>query len=174
MTGGGDQGQPPANGPLSQPAELHPMMTAALISNKPEFVKLFLENGVRLQDLVTWDTLLYLYEHLDPSCLFHCKLQKVLAKEPPSPALLMHHVTQLLWELLGDFTQPLYPRPRSSDQPQCLPGPHVRLNVRAGNMAPPSLSSCLVTAVSLACSKTMWLVFLLEKTHSWSSSAQLP
>nr|XP_019601291.1 PREDICTED: transient receptor potential cation channel subfamily M member 2 isoform X2 [Rhinolophus sinicus] len=113
-----------------KPSELHPMMTAALISNKPEFVKLFLENGVRLQDLVTWDTLLYLYEHLDPACLFHCKLQKVLAKEPPTPALLMHHVTQLLWELLGDFTQPLYPRPRSSDQPQCLPGPHVRLNVQ--------------------------------------------
>ncbi|XP_032986871.1 transient receptor potential cation channel subfamily M member 2 isoform X2 [Rhinolophus ferrumequinum] len=113
-----------------KPSELHPMMTAALISNKPEFVKLFLENGVRLQDLVTWDTLLYLYEHLDPSCLFHFKLQKVLAKEPAAPALLLHHVAQLLWELLGDFTQPLYPRPRSSDQPQSLPGPHVRLNVQ--------------------------------------------
>uniref|UniRef100_A0A667GXH6 Transient receptor potential cation channel subfamily M member 2 n=1 Tax=Lynx canadensis TaxID=61383 RepID=A0A667GXH6_LYNCA len=60
-----------------KPSELHPVMTAALISNKPEFVKLFLENGVRLKELVTWDTLLYLYQNLDPSCLFHSKLQKV-------------------------------------------------------------------------------------------------
>uniref|UniRef100_A0A8C4KZ87 Transient receptor potential cation channel subfamily M member 2 n=1 Tax=Equus asinus asinus TaxID=83772 RepID=A0A8C4KZ87_EQUAS len=65
-----------------KPSELHPMMTAALISNKPEFVKLFLEHGVRLKELVTWDSLLYLYKNLDPSCLFHCKLQKVLAEEP--------------------------------------------------------------------------------------------
>uniref|UniRef100_A0A452VNK0 Transient receptor potential cation channel subfamily M member 2 n=1 Tax=Ursus maritimus TaxID=29073 RepID=A0A452VNK0_URSMA len=60
-----------------KPSELHPVMMAALISNKPEFVKLFLENGVRLKELVTWDTLLYLYQHLEPSCLFHSKLQKV-------------------------------------------------------------------------------------------------
>uniref|UniRef100_A0A8C9M6N4 Transient receptor potential cation channel subfamily M member 2 n=1 Tax=Panthera tigris altaica TaxID=74533 RepID=A0A8C9M6N4_PANTA len=33
-----------------KPSELHPVMTAALISNKPEFVKLFLENGVRLKE----------------------------------------------------------------------------------------------------------------------------
>lgn len=109
------------------------MMIAALISNKPDFVKLFLENGVRLQDLVTWDTLLYLYENLSPSCLFHCKLQKVRAREPTAPALLMHHVAQLLQELLGDFTQPLYPPLRSSDQTRLLP--HIKLNVRTGNVA---------------------------------------
>ncbi|XP_019480571.1 PREDICTED: transient receptor potential cation channel subfamily M member 2 isoform X3 [Hipposideros armiger] len=113
-----------------KPSELHPMMTAALISNKPDFVKLFLENGVRLQDLVTWDTLLYLYENLSPSCLFHCKLQKVLAREPTAPALLMHHVAQLLQELLGDFTQPLYPPPLSNDQPRLLTVPHIKLNVQ--------------------------------------------
>uniref|UniRef100_A0A2K5ELM0 Transient receptor potential cation channel subfamily M member 2 n=1 Tax=Aotus nancymaae TaxID=37293 RepID=A0A2K5ELM0_AOTNA len=105
-----------------EPSDLHPMMTAALISNKPEFVKLFLENGVRLKDFVTWDTLLYLYENLEPSCLFHSKLQK----------LLMHHVAQVLRELLGDFTQPLYPWPRHSDRPRLLlPVPHIKLNVRA-------------------------------------------
>ncbi|XP_076975263.1 transient receptor potential cation channel subfamily M member 2 isoform X2 [Tamandua tetradactyla] len=59
-----------------KPADLHPVMAAALISNKPEFVKLFLENGVQLKEFVTWDALLYLYENLAPSCLFHCKLQK--------------------------------------------------------------------------------------------------
>ncbi|XP_006876843.1 PREDICTED: transient receptor potential cation channel subfamily M member 2 [Chrysochloris asiatica] len=102
-----------------KPSDLHPMMSAALISNKPDFVKLFLENGVQLKEFVTWDTLLYLYKNLAPSCLFHCKLQKVLAEEPERlacapalPCLQMHHVAQVLRELLGDFTQLLYPRPR--------------------------------------------------------------
>uniref|UniRef100_A0A2I3RP84 Transient receptor potential cation channel subfamily M member 2 n=1 Tax=Pan troglodytes TaxID=9598 RepID=A0A2I3RP84_PANTR len=102
-----------------KPSDLHPTMTAALISNKPEFVKLFLENGVQLKEFVTWDTLLYLYENLDPSCLFHSKLQK------------MHHVAQVLRELLGDFTQPLYPRPPHNGRPRLLlPVPHVKLNVQ--------------------------------------------
>ncbi|VFV24178.1 transient receptor potential cation [Lynx pardinus] len=121
-----------------KPSELHPVMTAALISNKPEFVKLFLENGVRLKELVTWDTLLYLYQNLDPSCLFHSKLQKVLAEEPerpvcapPAPRVQMHHVAQVLRELLGDFTQPLYPRPRTGDRPRLLlPVPNIKLNVQ--------------------------------------------
>ncbi|XP_044606852.1 transient receptor potential cation channel subfamily M member 2 isoform X8 [Equus asinus] len=114
------------------------MMTAALISNKPEFVKLFLEHGVRLKELVTWDSLLYLYKNLDPSCLFHCKLQKVLAEEPErlacapaAPRVQMHHVAQVLRELLGDSTQLLYPRPQTSDRPRLtLPVPHIKLNVQ--------------------------------------------
>ncbi|XP_029794679.1 transient receptor potential cation channel subfamily M member 2 isoform X3 [Suricata suricatta] len=120
-------------------SELHPVMVAALISNKPEFVKLFLENGVRLQEFVTWDTLLHLYRNLDPCCLFHSKLQQVLAEEPgrpaptpptpPAPCLQMHHVAQVLRELLGDFTQPLYPRPRTGDRPRLLlPVPNVKLH----------------------------------------------
>lgn len=116
------------------------MMTAALISNKPEFVRLFLENGVRLKEFVTWDTLVCLYENLEPSCLFHSKLQKVLAEEherltcgPTAPRLHMHHVAQVLRELLGDSTQLLYPRPRYSDRPRLsLPMPHIKLNVSAG------------------------------------------
>ncbi|KAM9254380.1 transient receptor potential cation channel subfamily M member 2 isoform 1-T1 [Dugong dugon] len=121
-----------------KPSDLHPMMTAALISNKPDFVKLFLENGVQLKEFVTWDTLLYLYENLAPSCLFHCKLQKLLAEEPERlacapavPRLQMHHVAQVLHELLGDFTKPLYPRPRHSDRSRLsLPVPHIKLNVQ--------------------------------------------
>lgn len=132
---------------LSQPSELHPVMLAALISNKPEFVKLFLENGVRLKEFVTWDTLLSLYQHLEPSCLFRSKLQKVLAEEPerpagasPMPRVQMHHVAQVLRELLGDFTQPLYPRPRTGDRPRLLlPVPNVKLNVRAGDPPPAAL-----------------------------------
>ncbi|XP_032721096.1 transient receptor potential cation channel subfamily M member 2 isoform X1 [Lontra canadensis] len=121
-----------------KPSELYPVMTAALISNKPEFVKLFLENGVRLKEFVTWDTLLSLYQHLDPSCLFHSKLQKVLAEDPELPAggptvprVQMHHVAQVLRELLGAFTQPLYPRPRPGDRPRLLlPVPNMKLSMQ--------------------------------------------
>ncbi|XP_006898486.1 PREDICTED: transient receptor potential cation channel subfamily M member 2 [Elephantulus edwardii] len=111
-----------------KPSDLHPMMIAALISNKPDFVKLFLEYGVRLNELVTLETLLSLYQNLTPSCLFYNKLQKVLAEDPLCPPsiltssstlrmdhaaqklqdLRMDHVAQVLRDLLGDFTQPLY------------------------------------------------------------------
>lgn len=112
-------------------------MAAALISNKPEFVKLFLEQGVRLKEFVTWDTLVYLYDNLAPSCLFHSKLQKVLLEErehtagSKMPRLQMHHVSQVLRELLGCSTQPLYPKPKHTERPRLsIPVPHIKLNVR--------------------------------------------
>lgn len=111
-------------------------MAAALISNKPEFVKLFLEQGVRLKDFVTWDTLVYLYDNLAPSCLFHSKLQKVLLEErehtagSKMPRLQMHHVSQVLRELLGCSTAPLYPKPKHTERPRLsIPVPHIKLNV---------------------------------------------
>lgn len=120
-----------------QPSDLHPVMAAALISNKPEFVKLFLEQGVRLKDFVTWDTLVYLYDNLAPSCLFHSKLQKVLLEEREHtagskvPRLQMHHVSQVLRELLGCSTAPLYPKPKHTERPRLsIPVPHIKLNVR--------------------------------------------
>lgn len=129
-------------------------MAAALISNKPEFVKLFLENGVQLKEFVTWDALLYLYENLAPSCLFHCKLQKVLAEEPEhlasvptAPRLQMCHVAQVLRQLLGDFTQPLYPQPRHSGHPHLrLPVSAIKRNVRVRG-APPSCANRLLPAL---------------------------
>uniref|UniRef100_A0A674IXW9 Transient receptor potential cation channel subfamily M member 2 n=1 Tax=Terrapene triunguis TaxID=2587831 RepID=A0A674IXW9_9SAUR len=91
-----------------QPADLHPVMAAALIANKPDFVKLFLEQGVRLKEFVTWDTLIYLYENMAPSSLFHGKLQKVLVEEKERsafskvPGIQLHHVSQVLRELLDN------------------------------------------------------------------------
>lgn len=135
VPGGGDRVLSPHHS-LPQPSELHPVMTAALISNKPEFVKLFLEHGLQLKDLLTGDTLLYLYENLDAACLFHAKLQKRLAEEPGAAALRLDLVAQALRELLGDFSQLLYPRPRPGDRTHLpLPGPHRKFNVRAGALA---------------------------------------
>uniref|UniRef100_A0A8U8BSN4 Transient receptor potential cation channel subfamily M member 2 n=1 Tax=Geospiza parvula TaxID=87175 RepID=A0A8U8BSN4_GEOPR len=124
-----------------KPSDLHPVMAAALISNKPEFVKLFLEQGVRLKDFVTWDTLVYLYDNLAPSCLFHSKLQKVLLEEREHtagskvPRLQMHHVSQVLRELLGCSTQPLYPKPKQAERPRLsIPVPHIKLNVQGSSL----------------------------------------
>uniref|UniRef100_A0A8C9N2X4 Transient receptor potential cation channel subfamily M member 2 n=1 Tax=Serinus canaria TaxID=9135 RepID=A0A8C9N2X4_SERCA len=124
-----------------KPSDLHPVMAAALISNKPEFVKLFLEQGVRLKDFVTWDTLVYLYDNLAPSCLFHSKLQKVLLEErehtagSKTPRLQMHHVSQVLRELLGCSTQPLYPKPKHTERPRLsIPVPHLKLNVQGSSL----------------------------------------
>ncbi|XP_010218670.1 PREDICTED: transient receptor potential cation channel subfamily M member 2 isoform X1 [Tinamus guttatus] len=124
-----------------RPTDLHPMMAAALISNKPEFVKLFLEQGVRLKEFVTWDVLVYLYDNIAPSCLFHSKLQKVLLEEKEHtagskmPRVQLHHVSQVLQELLGRSTQPLYPKPKQTERPRLsVPVPHIKLNVQGSSL----------------------------------------
>ncbi|KAK9401047.1 transient receptor potential cation channel subfamily M member 2 [Crotalus adamanteus] len=105
-----------------KPFDLHPMMAAALIANKPEFVKLFLEQGIQLKEFVTWDTLIYLYENMATSSVFHGKLQKVLLEEKEHaaiskmPRIQLHHVSQVLRELLGDFTHQLYPKLNNSEK----------------------------------------------------------
>uniref|UniRef100_A0A8D0HD33 Transient receptor potential cation channel subfamily M member 2 n=1 Tax=Sphenodon punctatus TaxID=8508 RepID=A0A8D0HD33_SPHPU len=120
-----------------KPSDLQPMMAAALIDNKPEFVKLFLEQGVRLKEFGTWDTLVYLYDNMAPTSLFYGKLQKVLLEEKERsafakvPRVHLHHVSQVLWELLGDFTQPLYPKPKNTERHQLsIAVPHIKLNVQ--------------------------------------------
>lgn len=160
---------------LSQPSDLHPMMTAALISNKPEFVKLFLENGVLLKEFAAWDTLLYLYGNLDPACLFHSKLQKVLAEEPAIHHLQMHHVAQVLRELLGDFTQPLYRMPRMGDRPRpLLPVPPIKLNVSAGNVPPAQLGLCVRPLLCLNSLKKVSSTFIRQEIGCLSELLGLP
>ncbi|XP_027403278.1 transient receptor potential cation channel subfamily M member 2 isoform X3 [Bos indicus x Bos taurus] len=118
-----------------KPSELYPMMVAALITNKPEFVKLFLENGVQLKEFVSQATLFYLYQNLEPTCLFHCKLDRVLGGEPErlDPGVLLQRVAQVLRELLGDSTQLLYSRPHSSDQQRLFTVPSVKISVQGVN-----------------------------------------
>ncbi|XP_066475364.1 transient receptor potential cation channel subfamily M member 2 isoform X1 [Tiliqua scincoides] len=120
-----------------KPSDLHPMMAAALVANKPEFVKLFLEQGVLLKEFVTWDTLIYLYENMVTSSIFHGKLQKVLLEEKERsafskvPRVQLHHVSQVLRELLGEFTQQLYPKPKNTERHRLsIAVPHIKLNVQ--------------------------------------------
>ncbi|XP_041432693.1 transient receptor potential cation channel subfamily M member 2 isoform X2 [Xenopus laevis] len=120
-----------------KPSDLHPLMTAALIGNKPDFVKLFLEQGVRLEEYATQETIINLYNNTDPSCLFYSKLAKVIEDErlrledSNNFKLQLHHVSQVLRELLGDFTKHLYPKPKNAERPRVsIAVPHIKINVQ--------------------------------------------
>ncbi|XP_051786421.1 transient receptor potential cation channel subfamily M member 2-like [Erpetoichthys calabaricus] len=95
------------------------MMVEALIADKSNFVRLFLENGMNLQEILTKSVVLELYNNLSSSSLIY----RMLIKEVEGPELAhgqwriqMHHVSNVLQELLGDFTQPLYHLQRSSSK----------------------------------------------------------
>ncbi|XP_016108589.1 transient receptor potential cation channel subfamily M member 2-like [Sinocyclocheilus grahami] len=97
--------------------DLHPAMFSALVGDKPEFVRLLLENGVCVRKFLEHeDTLCELYAHL-PACFFLRKLAKRVqggkirrGQEPPpgSTKISLSHVAEEVRHLLGSFTQPLY------------------------------------------------------------------
>lgn len=92
-------------------------MFSALVGDKPEFVRLLLENGVCVRKFLEHeDTLCELYAHL-PACFFLRKLAKRVqggkirrGHEPPpgSTKISLSHVAEEVRHLLGSFTQPLY------------------------------------------------------------------
>nr|XP_009303267.1 transient receptor potential cation channel subfamily M member 2 isoform X2 [Danio rerio]6DRK_A Chain A, Transient receptor potential cation channel, subfamily M, member 2 [Danio rerio]6DRK_B Chain B, Transient receptor potential cation channel, subfamily M, member 2 [Danio rerio]6DRK_C Chain C, Transient receptor potential cation channel, subfamily M, member 2 [Danio rerio]6DRK_D Chain D, Transient receptor potential cation channel, subfamily M, member 2 [Danio rerio] len=98
-------------------SDLHPAMFSALVGDKPEFVRLLLENGVCVREfLEREETLCELYSHL-PSCFFLRKLAKRVqggkmrrGQEPlpGSRKVCLSHVSEEVRHLLGSFTQPLY------------------------------------------------------------------
>uniref|UniRef100_A0A8C2K394 Transient receptor potential cation channel, subfamily M, member 2 n=1 Tax=Cyprinus carpio TaxID=7962 RepID=A0A8C2K394_CYPCA len=97
--------------------DLHPAMFSALVGDKPEFVRLLLENGVCVgKFLESEDMLCELYAHL-PSCFFLRKLAKRVQggkicrgqePQPGSTKISLSHVAEEVRHLLGSFTQPLY------------------------------------------------------------------
>lgn len=96
-------------------------MFSALVGDKPEFVRLLLENGVCVQQFLEHeDTLCELYAHL-PACFFMRKLVKRVqdgrvrrgqAPPPGSKKISLIHVSEEVRHLLGSFTQHLYALPR--------------------------------------------------------------
>ncbi|GCC19199.1 hypothetical protein chiPu_0018262 [Chiloscyllium punctatum] len=100
-----------------KPHHLHQAMFAALVSDKPGFVELFLENGVNLREFLTPEILERLYNNVPPYTLLYKKLQKVVQGGKQTHVtdttdskrnVLLHHVSTVLQELLGEFTEPLY------------------------------------------------------------------
>lgn len=85
-----------------QSSDLHEALFTALVSNKPQFVRLLLENGASLREFLHEDeTLCELYRQL-PACLFRLKLPK------SDDGISLSHVAVEVKKLLGRFTHLLY------------------------------------------------------------------
>ncbi|TNN03107.1 hypothetical protein fugu_000136 [Takifugu bimaculatus] len=83
-------------------SDLHDALFLALVGNKPQFVRLLLENGASLREFLQKDqTLCDLYRQL-PDCLFRRKLPK------SADGISLSHVAVEVKKLLGRFTQLLY------------------------------------------------------------------
>ncbi|XP_064844848.1 transient receptor potential cation channel subfamily M member 4-like isoform X1 [Oncorhynchus masou masou] len=123
--------------------DLEDSMTDALINDKPQFVRLFTENGLNILDYLTYRRLEGLYRSLSDSSLAYTLLQRLLTerqglagslptvpcsldrasllKSPisePSSAkeLSLYEMSRLLWDILGDVCEPFYYRPLKLDQ----------------------------------------------------------
>ncbi|RVE69012.1 hypothetical protein OJAV_G00073620 [Oryzias javanicus] len=116
--------------------ELEDSMTDALVNDKPQFVRLFCENGLNILDYLTYDRLEKLYNKLSDTSLAYDLLQRRLSERQDlagsgslvngaasaslsgsqsstmSPAsgvnLSLFEVSRLLWDLLGDVCEPFY------------------------------------------------------------------
>ncbi|XP_061740905.1 transient receptor potential cation channel subfamily M member 5-like [Nerophis ophidion] len=123
--------------------DLEGSMTDALVNDKPQFVRLFCENGLNILDYLTYQRLESLYRSLSDSCVAYVLLQRRLSDRlsldgsRPSlngvigaprlstqsatsgPAsgndLSLFEVSRVLWDLLGDVCQPFYYEPLGLD-----------------------------------------------------------
>ncbi|XP_077390713.1 transient receptor potential cation channel subfamily M member 4a [Festucalex cinctus] len=122
--------------------DLDDSMTDALINDKPQFVRLFCENGLNILDYLTYERLESLYRSLSDSTVVYTLLQRYLnhrlslsgslpslirgktcqlnsMQNAPGPAsaqeLSLFEVSQVLWDLLGDVCQPFYYGPLGLD-----------------------------------------------------------
>ncbi|MGH0117511.1 UNVERIFIED_CONTAM: hypothetical protein FKN15_038031 [Acipenser sinensis] len=117
--------------------DLSDVMLAALLGDKPDFVKLFLENGVHLKEFLTEKRLLALYNNLPPTSLLLRRIlkkqeeEKLYMKKPRS--IQLYHVSDVLLDLLGGITKPLYPRPRDRSM-HAVPIPHIRINLGSNDL----------------------------------------
>ncbi|KAG9267415.1 transient receptor potential cation channel subfamily M member 4-like [Astyanax mexicanus] len=98
---------------------LESFMTDALVNDKPQFVRLFIENGLNVQEYMTFGRLEELYRSISDSSVAYTLLQRHLSERQgvagtgwpaadPAKGLTLYEVAQLLEDLLGDVCQPFY------------------------------------------------------------------
>ncbi|XP_061086714.1 transient receptor potential cation channel subfamily M member 4-like [Conger conger] len=112
--------------------DLEASMTDALVNNKPQFVRLFTENGLNILDYLTYKRLEDLYSTVSDSSLAYNMLQRRLNErristgsmpslatelDNPQPGLIkerankeftLYEVSRVLWDILGDVCKPFY------------------------------------------------------------------
>ncbi|XP_078660979.1 transient receptor potential cation channel subfamily M member-like 2 isoform X2 [Branchiostoma floridae x Branchiostoma belcheri] len=103
--------------------ELEDLMYSAILEDKVNFVKLFLENGVSLKDFLTVRRLQKLYSEIPQSGVLFDMLQKRLRERISSPSkslkrkpstpkvsVTMNDVGHVIQSLMGEIYVPLYER----------------------------------------------------------------
>ncbi|XP_048868863.1 transient receptor potential cation channel subfamily M member 4-like isoform X3 [Brienomyrus brachyistius] len=116
--------------------DLEDSMTDALVNDKPQFVRLFMENGLNILEYLTYGRLEALYHSVPDSSVLYVQLQRRLserqcaggfvsystkpsAKGTENPQsgprsikdLSLYEVSRVLWDMLGDVCQPFYYQP---------------------------------------------------------------
>lgn len=108
----------------TQSCDLEEVMMDALVNDKPEFVKLFIDNGANMYDFLTYSRLQRLYCAISPKCLLYSLLLKkheegrlTLAgmsgqqhKEvmDTCPFFTLHEVSRVLKDFLHDACKGFY------------------------------------------------------------------
>ncbi|XP_051572707.1 transient receptor potential cation channel subfamily M member 4-like isoform X2 [Myxocyprinus asiaticus] len=96
----------------------------ALLNDKPQFVRLFVENGLNILDYLTYCRLerlyIYLYDCRTVYSVLEKKLQEraslAVSQTPFNlsanfdfiPQITLYEVSRMLWEIMGDVCQPFY------------------------------------------------------------------
>ncbi|XP_053416783.1 transient receptor potential cation channel subfamily M member 5 isoform X3 [Nycticebus coucang] len=122
--------------------DLEEVMMDALVSNKPEFVRLFVDNGADMADFLTYGRLQQLYRSVSPKSLLFDLLQRkheegrrTLAglgaqpvRDPPAgpPTFSLHEVSRVLKDFLRDACRGLYQDGGPGGQSKVERGPAKR------------------------------------------------
>uniref|UniRef100_A0A673Y424 Transient receptor potential melastatin 4b3 n=1 Tax=Salmo trutta TaxID=8032 RepID=A0A673Y424_SALTR len=93
--------------------DLEDSMTDALVNDKPQFVRLFTENGLNILDYLTYGRLESLYRSVADSSLAYVLLQRRLGERQgiTGSQTMLLDVSRVLEDLMGDVCQPFYHSP---------------------------------------------------------------
>ncbi|XP_047375578.1 transient receptor potential cation channel subfamily M member 5 [Sciurus carolinensis] len=122
--------------------DLEEVMMDALVSNKPEFVRLFVDSGADMADFLTYGRLQQLYRSVSPKSLLFDLLQRKheegrltlaglgaqQARDLPAgpPAFSLHEVSRVLKDFLHDACRGFYQDSRAAGRRRVERGPAKR------------------------------------------------
>uniref|UniRef100_A0A8C4ZH00 Transient receptor potential cation channel, subfamily M, member 4a n=1 Tax=Gadus morhua TaxID=8049 RepID=A0A8C4ZH00_GADMO len=89
-------------------SDLEDSMTDALVNNKPEFVRLFTENGLCILDYLNYGKLEFLYSTTPEGTLAYHLLQRMLQRRLQERPFTASSVSGVLELLIGDVCKPFY------------------------------------------------------------------
>ncbi|XP_038621315.1 transient receptor potential cation channel subfamily M member 5 [Tachyglossus aculeatus] len=125
--------------------DLEEVLMDALVNDKPDFVRLFVDNGADVLHFLTYSRLQDLYRSVSPkTLLFHLLSRKREPSNPgpAAPAFSLHDVARVLKDFLHDASRGFYPDPRAPGPRRAEkrgakrpsgPRPFLDMNQKSGN-----------------------------------------